>query len=145
MDPKLSPGGLLEPLGLLKASWSAPGGLLKRSWKAPGAKKSSLERLLAAPRGIPREVSAVLEAKKLPKRTPGGSQIRSQRRFALKLQKKTLRKSPTKTLSLKLQGFHFEAQRGPKRYSNRSIDAESAKKASCKPLEALLETTKKIL
>ena len=37
--PKLLPGGLLEPLGLLKVSWSAPGDLLERSWKPPEPEK----------------------------------------------------------------------------------------------------------
>ena len=49
-----------------------------------GAEKTSLERLLGAPRGIPREISAVLKAKRLPKRSPGGSKIGSRRRLELK-------------------------------------------------------------
>ena len=68
-------GPILEPLQLLEASWSGLGGLLERSWAALGLEKSALERLLAAPGGIPREVSAILRAKRLPKRSPGGSQI----------------------------------------------------------------------
>ena len=35
-------------------------------------KKRSFERLLGAPEGISRQVSAILGAKKLPKRSPGG-------------------------------------------------------------------------
>ena len=76
-------GGVLEPswkpLGASKKAWSAKGGLpgaygalLDASWGALGAEKSSLERLLAAPRGIPRQVSA---AKRLPKGRPRGSKI----------------------------------------------------------------------
>ena len=38
----------------------AYGTLLDASWGALGAEKSSIERLLAAPRGILREVSAIL-------------------------------------------------------------------------------------
>ena len=34
MNPKSLPGGLLEHLRLLKASWSGLGGLLERSWAA---------------------------------------------------------------------------------------------------------------
>ena len=63
--------------GALKKAWSAKwrlpvayGTLLDDSWGALGAEKSNLERLLAAPRGIPREVSAILGAKRLPKRSP---------------------------------------------------------------------------
>ena len=73
----MGPGGLLEvswrSLGALRKAWSAKGGLpvaygtlLDASWSDLGAEKSSLERLLAAPRGIPRQVSAILEAKRLP-------------------------------------------------------------------------------
>ena len=78
---QMGPGGLLEAswrsLGALKKAWSAKGGLpgaygalLEASWVALGAEKRSLERLLAAPRGIPREVSAILSARKLPKWSP---------------------------------------------------------------------------
>ena len=69
-------------LGALKKAWSAKGGLpgaygalLEACWVALGAEKRSLERLLAAPRGIPREVSAILRAYRLPKRSPGGSKM----------------------------------------------------------------------
>ena len=78
---------LLEPLGLLKASWSAPGGLLERSWRAPRSKKGALERLLAPPRGVPREFSAILEAKRFPKGRPRRSKIESKRRLELKMAK----------------------------------------------------------
>ena len=87
-------GGLLEaswrPLGVLKKAWSAKGrlpgacgALLDASWGALGAEKSSLERLLAAPRGIPRQVSAILGAKRLPKGRPRGSKIEPKRRLEL--------------------------------------------------------------
>ena len=36
MGPKWLPGGLLELLGLLKASWSGLGGLLESSWSGLG-------------------------------------------------------------------------------------------------------------
>jgi len=91
-------GGLLEAswrsLGALKKAWSAKGGLpgaygtlLDASWGALGAEKSNLERLLAAPRGIPRQVSAILEAKRLPKGGPNGDQNEVQKRFELKVAK----------------------------------------------------------
>ena len=70
IGPQRPLGPFLERLGLMDASWSALAGLLERSWTALGPKKRSLERLLAAPRGIPREVSAILTAKRLPKRRP---------------------------------------------------------------------------
>ena len=81
----MGPGGLLEvswrSLGALRKAWSAKWGLpvdygrlLDASWSDLGAEKSCLERLLAAPRGIPRQVSAILEAKNLPKGFPKGGQ-----------------------------------------------------------------------
>ena len=72
MGAKWLPGWLSEHLGLPEASWNGLGGLLERSLMAPGPKKSAPERLLTGPRGIPREVSAILEAKWLPKRRPRG-------------------------------------------------------------------------
>ena len=92
---QMGPGGVLEAswrrLGAFKKAWSAKGGLpgadgalLDASWGALGAKKSSLEQLLAAPRGIPRQVSAILGAKRLPKGRPRGSRIDPTRRLQLK-------------------------------------------------------------
>ena len=54
MSPKLLPGVLLGRRGLLKGSWSGLGGLLESYLTALGPNKKSLERLLAAPRGIVR-------------------------------------------------------------------------------------------
>ena len=84
MGPKWLPGGLLELLGLLKASWSGLGGLLQRSWTALGPKKSSLDRFLAAPKRIMRPVSAIWGAIRLPKRRSRGSKIESKTRSELK-------------------------------------------------------------
>ena len=91
---QMGPGGLLaaswRSLGALKKAWSAKGGLpvaygtlLDASWGALGTEKSSLERLLAAPRGTPRQFSAIWGAKRLPKGRPRGSQIESKRRLEL--------------------------------------------------------------
>ena len=84
-------GASWRSLGSLKKAWSAKGGLpgaygalLDASWVALGAEKRSLERLLAAPRGIPRQVSAISGAKRLPKGRPGRSKIKSKRRLELK-------------------------------------------------------------
>ena len=78
-------------LGALKKAWSAKwrlpvayGTLLDASWGALGAKKSSLERLLGALRAIPRQVSVILRAKRLPKGRPRGSKIESKRRLESK-------------------------------------------------------------
>ena len=79
------------PLGALEAARSAKGGLpgaygalLDGSWGAIGAEKSALERLLATPRDIPRQASAILGAKRLPKGGPRGSKIEAKRRLELK-------------------------------------------------------------
>ena len=87
IGPKWLPGGLLELLGRLKASWSAPARALGASTLAFGAPKSTLERLLAAPRRIPRELSAIIGAKRVPKWTPGGCQNGVQNRVWLKMPK----------------------------------------------------------
>ena len=87
MDPKRPLGPFLERLGLMDASWSGLGGLLERSWAALGPKKRSLERLLAAPRRIPRQFAAILRAKRVPKGSRGGSQIGPRRRFELQTAK----------------------------------------------------------
>ena len=64
---------------LLRASWSALGALRSR--------KNYVERLLAAPRGMPRDVLAILGAKVLPKGTPRGSEIEFRRRLELEMAK----------------------------------------------------------
>ena len=95
MEPTWLPNGPWRPLGgpwrspgALKKAWSAKGGLpvaygtlLDASWGALAPEISSLERLLAAPRGIPREVSAILGAKRLPKGRPRGSKIEPKSRL----------------------------------------------------------------
>ena len=96
MAPEWSPdGSKMVPKWLQMASWRPlghlldmgapfyalfcpPVSLLERSWGPPGPKKRSPERLLGAPRGIPRQVSAILGAKRLQKRSPGGSKMGSQ-------------------------------------------------------------------
>ena len=91
LQHKIGPGAVLgASWGHLGACW-ALGGLLKAIWRPLGRllercrdRKSSLERLLATPRGIPRRVSAILGAKRLPKRSPRGSKIEPKRRLELK-------------------------------------------------------------
>ena len=84
-------GASWGPLGALAKAWSAKGGLPGAygalwvgSWGALGAEKSTLERVWAAPREIPRQVSAILGAKRLPKGGPRGSKIEAKRRLELK-------------------------------------------------------------
>ena len=98
---QIGPGGVLEAswraLGALTKAWSAQvglpgasGSLLERSWNALGGlwgRKDVIERLLAGPRRIPREFSAILGAEGLPKWRPSGSKIEPKRRFELKMAK----------------------------------------------------------
>ena len=77
-------GGLLEVSWNLKKAWSVKGSALGRLLGRCWGRKSNLEQLLAAPRGIPRQVSAILVAKRLPKGRPRGSKIESNRRLQLK-------------------------------------------------------------
>ena len=135
--PKWLPGGLLELLGLLKASWSGLGGLLERSWAALGPEKTSLHRLLAGPRAPRRLVSNCLGAKWLPKKGPGGSQNWFHMRIKLKmgepLKSQTLRRI---SLIFGVQGAPFlQSKMGPTSDPNRIFDA----KAFRKPLGGLLE------
>ena len=65
----------------------AYGTLLDAFSRALGAEKSSLEQLLAAPRGFPREVSAILGAKGVPKGGLKWDQNKVQKGFKLKMTK----------------------------------------------------------
>ena len=79
------PGGLLEPLGILKASWSGPGSLLGRpgkplgrSWGglgglvgALGAVLEASWALLGVPWALLRRSWGHLEDQKAPKSEPG--------------------------------------------------------------------------
>ena len=49
---------------------------MEGSWEPLGPKKSTLDRLLAALRKIPRQFSAIIGAKRVPKWTPRGGQKR---------------------------------------------------------------------
>ena len=121
---QIGPGGLLEgswrSLGALKKAWSAKGGLpgaygalLEASWVALGAEKRSLERLLAAPRGIPREVSAILGAKGVPKGGPKWVQNKVQKRFKLKMTKsQNLKDVSRNSLTFQVPGSPFRVPSG---------------------------------
>ena len=76
-----------EPLGRLLGGFLEPKIAETGSWRPPGPKKNYIDRLLAGPRGILREVSAILRAKRLPKRTPKGWQIELERRLEPKIAK----------------------------------------------------------
>ena len=126
------------------AAWRPLGSVLDGSWRPPGPKKRSFERLLGAPRGISRQVSAILEAKRLPKRSPGGSKMGSQIESGLKKAKSR------KIQYLSRENLHFEGpgppKKGPKRCQNgvrisssTRKPSESLLKPSWKPLGALLE------
>ena len=63
------------------------GDLLEASWKPPESKKNALDSLLGALRRIPRMLSAIIRAKRLPKCAPGWDQNGVQNRFWLKVPK----------------------------------------------------------
>ena len=82
MEPKSKPkasqnGAKMGLGGYLGRSKNCSGGLwplgalLEGSWRPLGPKQSTLDRLLAALRKIPRQFSAIIGAKRVPKWTPG--------------------------------------------------------------------------
>ena len=112
---------------------------MERPWRPPGPKKKTFERLLGAPRGISRQVSTILGAKKLPKRSPGGSKMGSQIGSGLKKAKSQ------KMQYLSHENLNFEGpgppKTGPKRVRNWFPISSSTRKpsksllrASCEPL-----------
>ena len=140
MGPQRPLGVFLERIGLMDASWSGLGDILERSWTALRPKKTNLERLLAAPRGIPREVSAILGAKRLPKVRPRGCKIEVRKRFKLKmliLQKPLFFSGFS--LMFQVSGSLFGVKGGSKFGSGTHLRRISPQKASWRPLGALLE------
>ena len=98
------------------------------SWRPPRPEERALERLLSAPRGIPRQVSAILQPKRLPKRSPGGSKIGSQIESGLKKAKSR------KMQYLSRENLYFEGpgppKTSPKRVQNWFPIASSTRKPS---------------
>ena len=62
MGPRWLPRGILESLGILKASWSGPGGLLGRPGRSLGRSWGGLGGLLGALGRVLGALEAVLEA-----------------------------------------------------------------------------------
>ena len=137
----MTPESILRPLGeLLERSWQADG-LLGASWSALGSlrgrKKRSLERPLSAPRGISREVSAILGAKRLPKGSPGESKMGSQIGSGLK-------KAKSQKMQYVLrENLNFDGpgppKTGPKRDQNWFPISSSTRKPSKSLLRASSE------
>ena len=105
-----------------------PIGLLERSWRPPGPNESALERLLGAPREISRQFSTILGPERLPKWSPGGSQIEPQRRLELK------RAKPQNFEDVSHENLNFESpgppKTDPKRVQNRFPIASLTRKLS---------------
>ena len=135
--PRGVPGRRRRPLGGLLERLKGLGMLLDASWGALGAVKGTLERLLAAPRRIPRQFAAILRAKRVAKGSPGGSQIGSRRRFELQTAKpqhfEDVLRNSLFFLSPRASENMFKT--GPKWVPNRIVHAEALRK----PLESLLE------
>ena len=106
--PKWLLGRILEPLGLLKASWTGLGGLSGRSWRPLGRSWACLGRSWGGLGGI-------LRAKRLPKRSPGGFKIGSQRRLESKTAKpQNFEDVSRNSLVFKVPGLPFWDQNGIK-------------------------------
>ena len=144
---RIDPEASWRALGAVLAAWRPLGSVLDGSWRPPGPKKRSFERLLGAPRGISRQVSAILGAKRLPKRSPGGSKMGSQIESRLKKAKSR------KIQYVSRENLNFEGpgppKKGPKRCQNgvrisssTRKPSESLLKPSWKPLGALLEASR---
>ena len=131
---KIDPEASWRALGAVLAGWGSLGGLLERSWRPPGPKKRSFERLLGAPRGISRQVSAILGTKSLPKRSPGGSKMGSQIESGLK------RAKSQKMQYVLRENLNFESpgppKTGPKRLQNWFPISSSTRKPSKSLLRA---------
>ena len=133
-------GGLLAMVPLFGPFFCTPFGLLERSWTPPGPIQSALERLSDAPRRVSRQVSAVLGSKRLPKRSPKGSQIEPRRRLILKtwfLQKQRFLRAFS--LVFEVPGSLLGAKSGSKMRSESRPRRRGPRKASWNPLGALLE------
>ena len=123
------PGGILGALGAaLEASWP----LLGRSWRPLGRSGVCLGRSWD---GLKR----ILRAKRLPKRSPGGSKTGSRKRLELKRAKSqnfedVLRNS----LIFKVSGLHFGDQNGSKTSSE-------LQHRCCRPLGTHLECSWRVL
>ena len=82
MEPKgIQKEAKMVPTWVLEATWGGPRsapaafGLLEASWRPLGGlldQKNTLDRLLAALRKIPRQFSAIIGAKTVPKWSHGG-------------------------------------------------------------------------
>ena len=104
-------------------------------------KNNSWKRPLAAPRGIGRLVSAILEAKRLPKWSPRGLKIESKRRSKLKtrLLQKPLFFFQWILMIFEVPSSFLGAQNRCKMASDRSLRAWWLLKAYFLALGALLE------
>ena len=136
---KIDPEASWRALGAVLAGWRPLGGLLERPRKPPGPKKRSLERLLGAPKGISREVSAILGAKGLPKGSPGGSKMGSQIGSGLKKAK-----SP-KMQYFSHENLNFEGSGPPKTGSKRLQNWFPISSSTRKPSKSLLRASWKPL
>ena len=142
MCPKLwskwfpdGPGAILElPRSLLGPRGVTPNSL-ESSWGLLGPRKSALQRLLSAPKRFPRQVAAIIRAKKLPKWSPEGSQIKLERRLEPKSAK------PQNLMEVSQNSFDFEvhwrslrgqhrSKMGSQRWSSAHEAARSFFKAS---------------
>ena len=101
-------GGNLEGSRICSGGLSPLGRLLERSWRALGPKKRSPRRPWTALKKVPREVSALLGPKGLPKVRPNEVQNAVQKRFRLKMLKSENPHTVHRIcLIFKVPGAHF--------------------------------------
>ena len=109
MYPKWWPKWFPEGLGAipeLPRSFLGPGGVtsnsLESSWGLLEPRKSALQRLLSVPKPFPRQIAAIIKAKKLPKWSPEGAQSKLEWRLEPKSAK------PQKSMDVSQNSFDFE-------------------------------------
>ena len=146
----------MVPKRLLEATWGCPGsaqaafGLLEASWRALGSlrsrKKSALDSLLGALRRLPRQFSAIIGAKRLPKWGLKCAPNGVRKRLRLKMLK--TRKSCTVqriSMIFLVPETHYGSKVGSKKVSKTGSRHRRLLKASWKPLGSLLDRSWSLL
>ena len=119
---------------------------MEGSWRPPRPEKSALDSLLGAPRRVPRQFSAMIGAKSLPKWGPKWAQNGVQKRFGLKTLK-TQNSCTVQRIStvFEVPGAHFGSKMGSKKESKSGSRRRRLLRASWKPLGSLLDRSWSLL
>ena len=135
---RIDPEASWRALGVVLAAWRPLGGLSESSWRPPGPNQSALNSLLGAPRRVPRQLSASIGAKELPKWGPKWVQNGVRKRLRLKMLK-TRNSCTVHRISMifLVPGAHYGSKMGSKKGSETGSRRRRLWKASWKPLGAL--------